>query len=147
MSNSSIWPISGDTTMGQSGPGSDGNEEVLYIPQSSSITGASPSDFLVSYPRHSFGGGSNSSAEMQSVNLTAPVDWTVFLFVCVSSRTCSLNILVSDFRKRKTLFSVYFSQLQCIKNIRSLSTDLWSYLHRRFESTVDIKKRLVHSHR
>ena len=45
---SSIWPIdrtlSGATTPGKSGPG------VLRIPQS--ITGASPLDFLVSYPGH-----------------------------------------------------------------------------------------------
>ena len=48
MSNSSIWSIdktlSGATTLGQSGPGSDGNEGVLRIPQSSSITVASPSE-------------------------------------------------------------------------------------------------------
>ena len=48
---SSIWPIdrtlSGATTPGQSGPGSDGNKGVLHIPQSSSITGTSPSDCLV----------------------------------------------------------------------------------------------------
>ena len=48
---SSIWPIdrtpSGNTTPGKSGPGSDGNEGVLRIPQSSSITGTSPSDCLV----------------------------------------------------------------------------------------------------
>ena len=31
--------LSGATTPGQSGPGSDGNKEVLHIPQSSSITG------------------------------------------------------------------------------------------------------------
>ena len=52
MSNSSIWPIdrtlSDATTPGQSGFGSDGNEEALYIPQSSSITQTSPSDSLVS---------------------------------------------------------------------------------------------------
>ena len=45
---SSIWPIdktlSGATTPGQSEPGSDGNEWVLRIPQSSSITGTSSSD-------------------------------------------------------------------------------------------------------
>ena len=39
MSNSSILPIdktlSSATTSGQSGPGSNGNEEVLHIPQSS----------------------------------------------------------------------------------------------------------------
>ena len=53
MSNSSIWPIdrslSDANTPGQSGPGSDGNEGVLHILQSSSITEASPSDCLVSY--------------------------------------------------------------------------------------------------
>ena len=42
MSNSSILPIdrtlSGAITPGQSGPGSNGNEGVLYISKSSSIT-------------------------------------------------------------------------------------------------------------
>ena len=47
---SSIWPIDllGATTPGQSGTGSDLNEGVLRIPQSSSITIASPSDCIVS---------------------------------------------------------------------------------------------------
>ena len=36
------------TLSGHSGPGSDGNEGVLRIPQSSSIIGTSPSDCLVS---------------------------------------------------------------------------------------------------
>ena len=52
----SIGPLSGVTTPGQSGPGSDGNKGVFRIPQSSCITGTSPSDCLVSYPGHSFGG-------------------------------------------------------------------------------------------
>ena len=54
---SSIWPInrtlSSATTLGQSGPGSNGNEVVLSIPQSSSITGTSPTNYLISYPGHS----------------------------------------------------------------------------------------------
>ena len=58
MSNSSIWPIdrtlSSATTPGQSRPGSNGNERVLHIPQS--ITGALPSDCLVSYPGHLLAG-------------------------------------------------------------------------------------------
>ena len=58
---SSIWPIyrtlSGSTTLKMSGPGSDGNEEVLRISQSSSITGTSPSDCLVPYLGHSLMGG------------------------------------------------------------------------------------------
>ena len=41
------------TTLSQSGLGSNGNNGVLHIPQSSRITGTSPSDCLVSYPRHS----------------------------------------------------------------------------------------------
>ena len=60
MQFNSIQPIdrtlSGATTPGQSGPGSNGNEGVLHIPQSSSIAGTSPSDCLVSYPGHSLGG-------------------------------------------------------------------------------------------
>ena len=61
MSNCSIWLIyrtlQGATTPGQGGPGSDGNEGVLRILQSTIITGTSLSDYLMSYPGHSFGGG------------------------------------------------------------------------------------------
>ena len=54
----SIQPI--DRTLscanirGQSRPSSDSNKGVFCIPQSSSITGPSPSDCLVSYPGHSW---------------------------------------------------------------------------------------------
>ena len=48
MQYSSIWPIDRDLlgapAVGQSGPGNDGNEGALRIPQSSSITEASPSE-------------------------------------------------------------------------------------------------------
>ena len=46
--------LSGATTPGWSGPGSNGNEGALHIPQSSK-TGASPSDCLMSYPGHLLG--------------------------------------------------------------------------------------------
>ena len=49
--------LSGATTPGQSGPGSDGNKGVFRIPQCSCIAGTSPSDCLVLYPGHSLGGG------------------------------------------------------------------------------------------
>ena len=84
---SSIWPtdrvLSGYTTPSQSGPRSDGNERVLRIPQSSTITGISPSDCLVSFPGHllSVCGGSYPSAEVQSVYSTAPADWERLEFV------------------------------------------------------------------
>ena len=64
----------------QSGPGSNGNEGVICIPQSFSIIGASPSDFLVSYPRHSLG-GFYSSAEKQLMYSSAPVDWAIYKIV------------------------------------------------------------------
>ena len=80
MSNSSIWPIdrtwSGATILGQSGPGSDGNEGVLCIPQSSSITGALM-DCLISYPVYSLE-ESYTFSEIQLVNSTAPGDWAIF---------------------------------------------------------------------
>ena len=47
--------LSGATTLGQSGPGSDDNEGLHCIPQSSSITGTSRSGYLVSYPGHLLG--------------------------------------------------------------------------------------------
>ena len=42
----------GAITPGQSRPGSDGSEAVLHITQISNITGAAPSDCLVSYKRY-----------------------------------------------------------------------------------------------
>ena len=70
MQFSSIWFIDktllGATTPGLIGTGSDGNEGVLRISQSSSITRTSPSDCLVSYPGHLFG-ESYPSAEKQCI--------------------------------------------------------------------------------
>ena len=65
-----IGSLSGATTLGQSGPGSEVNEGVLQIPQSSSITIRllsiiSSTLVEVSYP----------CAERQSVYSTAPDDW------------------------------------------------------------------------
>ena len=55
--NCSLWPIdktlTGTSTPGQSRPGCNGIDELLTISQSSKTEG-SPSDGLVSYPRHSF---------------------------------------------------------------------------------------------
>ena len=63
--------LPGATTPDESGPGSNGNEGLLRIPQSFSITGPSPSDCLVSYP----GWGTYPSAEKQSVYSIAPTNW------------------------------------------------------------------------
>ena len=75
--NPYIGHLSDTTTPGQSGPGINGNEGVLRILQSSSITGASPSDCLVSYPGHSWG-WSYPYAEKLSVYSTASANWAKF---------------------------------------------------------------------
>ena len=54
--------LQGATIPGQNGPKSDVQEGVLNIPQSSSVTEASPSDGLMSYLGHL--GGSYPSTEM-----------------------------------------------------------------------------------
>ena len=75
--NISFWPIdrtlTGTSTQGHSGSGSNWNEGVLCISQSSSITEASTSNCFVSYLGHLLG-ESYSSIEMQSVYSAAPVD-------------------------------------------------------------------------
>ena len=80
MSNGSIWPIertlSGATTPSQSGHRSDINKMVLSITQSSSITGASTLDCLVSYLGYSLG-DSYPSAEMQSLYSIVAADWGI----------------------------------------------------------------------
>ena len=78
---SSILPtdrtLSGATTPGQIGPGSNANIGVLRILQSSSITRASPLDCLALYPGHSLG-ESYHSTEMHSVYSATPADWEIF---------------------------------------------------------------------
>ena len=54
--NPSLGPLSGITTLGLNGPGSNGNEGVLHIPQSFSIARTPPSDCLVPYLGHSLEG-------------------------------------------------------------------------------------------
>ena len=66
--------MSGAITRGQNGAGSDDNEVVLCIPQSSNINETSPLDCLVSYPGQSLG-ESYTSAAMQSVYSTSSADW------------------------------------------------------------------------
>ena len=68
----------GATTPRQSGPGT--NEEILHIPQSSNITGASPSDCLTSYQdTRRWEGESYPSAEMHSVDSIALANWAILM--------------------------------------------------------------------
>ena len=85
------------TTPGQSGPGSDGNKGVVRIPQSSCITGTSPSDCLMLYPVYSMG-ESYTSAEVQLVYSTATADKASF----------SLRLLNEKFIKSLFTFFLKF---------------------------------------
>ena len=62
--------LSGATTPEQSGAGNDGNEGLLCIPQTSSITGTSPSDCFVSYTGHSL-------AEVGGLTLQQRSSWCI----------------------------------------------------------------------
>ena len=72
MINSSIWSIdetlTGTTNLGESQPGSNDNERVLHIPQSSNIR------WFSVILRICVAGGSYSSTEVLSVYSTAPAD-------------------------------------------------------------------------
>ena len=65
--------LSGASTSGQSGPGSDGNAGVHRIPQNFR-TGC----FML-YQGHTLTAGSYPSADMQSAYSTVPDDWTYVL--------------------------------------------------------------------
>ena len=84
----------GSTYPRQSGPASNGNERILCISQSSSITEVSPSDCLVSYPGHS----SHPFAEIQSVYSTAPVDWASFYCGKYQTWPIKWNVISSRLR-------------------------------------------------
>ena len=100
---SSIWPIDrtflSATTPGQSEPESNGNEGVLFIPQSSSITGTSPSDCYIqdthwrewSYP----------SAEKQTMYSTPIVDWASKLRKNSGQNRRDKRKIVKRFRNEK----------------------------------------------
>ena len=87
---SSIWPIdrtlSGATIPSQSGPGSNINEGVFYILQSSK-TRVLPSDGLMSSPGQSLQ-KFYPSAEMQLMYSTASTDCAEQKRDCVSTSVC-----------------------------------------------------------
>ena len=75
-----IGHLSGATTPGQRRPGINVNEEVLRIPQNSSITGTSPSDFLVWYTEHKLQEEPYPSAEMQP-QPTRQIDFMLYILI------------------------------------------------------------------
>ena len=114
MSNNSIWPIdmtlSGASTPGQSWFGSDGNEGVLLIPKHSSITEASPSDCLPSYPGHLLG-ESYPSAEMQHNLMMMMMMTHVYSLNNVSPTLChswKLDIIFSSMFYLKNRINIIY---------------------------------------
>ena len=124
MSNIAIWPIdrtlSGATTPGQSGLGSDGNEEVLHIPQSSSFTGASLSHCLISYPGYSLG-DSYPFAEMQSMYSTVPTSHRLVNMIICFQLSYTINIQLQ--KKKPTGFCIiWFNQVLCCQKYTFIHT-------------------------
>ena len=100
---SSIWPIdrtqSDATTPGQSEPESDYNNELLRIPQSSSITGTSSSDCLVPYPGDSLWGALPIYRDL--VYSAVLVEWTNNLFALIPGNVDPLVLYFYLFDKLK----------------------------------------------
>ena len=147
---SSTWPIdktlSGATTPVQSGPGSDDNKGVHWIPKSSCITAASPLDCLVSYPRHSLG-KSNPCVEMQSVCSIPQADWATEhslgeSYPCVEMQSvCSISL--ADWATEHSLGESYpcvEMQLVC-----SISLADWATEHSLGESYPCVEMQSVYS--
>ena len=78
------WTLSGATTPGQSWPGSDSNEGVQRITQSSIINEASPSDCLVLYPWHPLCWGfypSRDSLGVFYIPSLLKLNWLIYLLI------------------------------------------------------------------
>ena len=103
--------LSGATTPGQSGPGSNSNEGVLRIPQGPGNTWTSPSDYLVSYSGLSLE-GSYPSAEVQSVYSTTPV----CLFGYMAYQPLEISNAKSIFSK-----TILFQAIQFIISMQFIS--------------------------
>ena len=118
--DSSIWPITSTTTLSQSGPGSNGNEEVLHF---------TPSDGLMSYLGHSLRGGSYFSVEMQSEYPTALADLVSsgFEFRAFLSRLVALFRLESPVHSTIIEYfplSIYVFSSTCPQNWHLISYEM-----------------------
>ena len=113
-----------------------------YIPQSSSIAGTSPSDCLVSYPGHSLGGGSYSSAEKQSVYSTAPADWATLLH-SLERAAAGIGLYVNAHKTEYTCYN-QTGDISTLDGTPLKLVDKFSYLGSSVASTEkDIDTRLT----
>ena len=100
--------LSGATTAGQSGPGSDVNEGVVCILQSSHITGASPIDCLVSYPGHSLRSLTSPQRSSWCIQQPLPSEKLTFNTVRVNRRFFNCTLVTFLLEEKDTTF-VHFS--------------------------------------
>ena len=115
--------LSGATTSGQNKPWSVRNKRILCIPQTSSITRASPSDCFVSYSGYSME-KYYPSAEMQSVYSTASADWATnscvkIIYITYKYIIMELLMLNSNIFIIKGFRTIVFSLIV-------ISTTFWS---------------------
>ena len=115
-------------TLGQSGPGSDGNEGVLHILLSSS-TGALLSDGLMSYPGHSFWGGSYPSAEMQLVYFTIPANWAKANLSKFVFKIDIISLLSQQFQNNVDIFIVNYHEMYVNSFFHSKCFTVSSFYH------------------
>ena len=93
---------------------------VLHIPPSSSIIGTPPSDWLVSYPGHSWGWGSYPSAEVQSVYSTAPANWTKDILGFMTST------IVCYLMPNSIYIHIYFNYMICKHFVNKILKWAWA---------------------
>ena len=93
-----------------------------YFPQSFSITGASPSDCLVSYPGHSLR-ESYPSAEMQSVYSTAQANWAYI------REWNTLYVLYKPFRFCTVMVMQFLIHVRCLESPQNTShfLTMWQF--------------------
>ena len=133
---SSIWSIdrtlSSAVTPGQSGPWSDGTEGVLRVSQSSSITKASPSDFLVSYQGHSLVGGLNP-LQRSSRCVIQPGDWTNYV---IGQPFHHANDATKGHLFSEVMLKHFFSKISCRTKAKHPSLSC--------SSLIAVRKKWIH---
>ena len=102
--------LSGAAIPGQSGPGSNGNEGVPRLRQSSRITGTSPSDCLVSYLGHLLGGLTSVQSCSRCIQQPQPTGQTIFelwkLSLCAAHVNQCNNRRKNEGKKKKIMIDM-----------------------------------------
>ena len=115
-------------TPGQSRHGSDGNEEVLRIPQSFSITGVSPSDCLMSHPEHTWARGLTLPQKYSRcivLSWPTPLRWKGFTPPQRCSR-CIFQLWSTGNSWREIVRCILFPRLLIWSEMQTAFSHLWS---------------------